>query len=106
MSLSSPLHASLRVPISVHRELVVLAAGLIFGLAAAPPLVWAVGSKALGPYAGGGIGSFLAAFYRGLGSGTFGYWMIVLGPYLVALLARALIGLNSRRMIPLSRKPL
>lgn len=105
MSLSSSLQSAARIPISIRRELIVLAAGLIFGLAVAPLLVWAVGSRALGPYAGGGIGSFLAGFYRGLASGTFGYWMIVFGPYLIALVARALIGLNSRRTIPLSGEP-
>ena len=108
--LPTALQTALRVPLSMNRELIGLAVGLVFGLAVAPPLVWVVGSKALGPYAGGGIGAFLAAFYRGLWSGTFGYWMIVVGPYLVALLVRALIsamifGLNSRRTIPISGKP-
>jgi len=101
MSISTPLQTAPRIPISIHRELILLGSGLVFGLAIAPPLVWVIGSRALGHYAGGGIGSFLGAFYRGLGAGTFGYWMIVLGPYLVALVARALIGLNSRRTVPL-----
>lgn len=94
MSLSSPLQNALRVPISIRRELIVLAAALLFGLVVAPPLVFVVGSHGLGRYAGGGVGSFLAAFYRGLASGTFGYWMIAVGPYLSALTVRALIGVG------------
>ena len=43
---------------------------------------------------GGGIGSFLAAFYAGLARGTFGYWMIAIGPYLIALVVRSLIGVG------------
>ncbi|MGH8221159.1 MAG: hypothetical protein ACREUT_21710 [Steroidobacteraceae bacterium] len=92
MSPSSPLQTTLRIPISMRREIILLAAALVFGLVAAPPLVWLAGSHTLGPYAGDGIGSFLAAFYRGLASGTFGYWMIAVGPYLIALLVRALVG--------------
>jgi hypothetical protein len=94
VSLSLPLQTALDAPFSLRRELIVLAAALVFGLLAAPPLVWVVGSRALGPYAGGGIGSFLASFYRGLASGTFGNWMIALGPYLLALVLRALLGIG------------
>ncbi len=90
--LSSALPAALRAPISIRRELIVLAAGLGCGVVLAPLIVWFVGSRALGPYAGGGIGAFLAAFFRGLASGTFGFWMVALGPYLVALIVRALAG--------------
>jgi len=84
----------LRVPIVIRRELILLAAAFVFGLVAAPPLVWLAGSHALGPYAGGGLGSFLAAFYRSLASGTFGYWMIALGPYLIALVLRAMLSIG------------
>jgi hypothetical protein len=99
MSRSLPLQSALeqtalRVPISIRRELIVLAAALGFGLVAAPLLVWLAGSHALGPYAGGGLGSFLAAFYRSLASGTFGYWMIAVGPYLIALVVRAMLGIG------------
>lgn len=92
MSLSSTLPPALRVPVSMRRELIVLAAALAFGAVAIPPLLWLAGSRALGPYAGGGLAAFFASFYRGLASGTFGFWMAALGPYLIALVVRALIG--------------
>lgn len=82
-----------RPPLSLRRELLVLGGALAFGVLVAPPLVWVVGSRALGPYAGGGFGAFLATFYRGLASGSFGFWMVALGPCLLALVARALVGL-------------
>jgi hypothetical protein len=99
MSLSLPLQSALqqavlRVPTPIRRELILLAAAFVFGLVAAPPLVWLAGSHTLGPYAGGGLGSFLAAFYRSLASGTFGYWMIAVGPYLIALVVRALFSIG------------
>ena len=101
MSLSLPLQSALqqlvlRVPASIRREFMLLAVALVFGLVAAPPLLWLVGSHTLGPYAGGGLGSFLAAFYRALASGTFAYWMIAVGPYLIALLVRALFDIGRR----------
>jgi len=94
MSLPLALQTILRAPISIRRELAVLAAALFAGVVVAPPLVWVAGSRALGPYAGGGIGAFLAAFYRGLASGAFGFWMVALGPYLLALVVRALAGIG------------
>ena len=94
MSLSLALQTALHLPIPIRRELILLAAALVLGLVAAPPLVWMWGSRALGPYGGGGIGSFLAAFYAGLARGTFGYWMIAIGPYLIALVVRSLIGVG------------
>lgn len=93
MSPSLALQHALRAPVSIRRELLVLAVALAAGVFVVPPLLWAVGSRALGPYAGGGIGAFLASFYRGLAAGTFGFWMVALGPYLLTLVARALLGL-------------
>jgi hypothetical protein len=93
MSQPLAIQHALRAPMPIRRELLVLAAALAFGVLAVPPLLWVVGSRALGPYAGGGIGAFLASFFRGLASGTFGFWMVALGPYLLTLVARALGGL-------------
>ncbi|MGH8258818.1 MAG: hypothetical protein ACREUG_03920 [Steroidobacteraceae bacterium] len=92
MSLALALQHVLPAP-AIRRELLVLAAALACGVLVVPPILWTVGSHALGPYAGDGIGSFLSSFLRGLGAGTFGFWMVALGPYLVTLLARALLGL-------------
>jgi hypothetical protein len=78
---------------SARRELIVLGVALLLGLLLVPLGIDLVGPRALGPYAGGGLGAFLAHFYRGLGSGFLGFWMVALGPYVMILAARALIWL-------------
>jgi hypothetical protein len=75
---------------SVRRELILLGVGLILGLLLVPILIDLLGPRALGPYAGGGLGAFLGHFYRGLGSGGLGFWMVALGPYVMILLVRGL----------------
>jgi hypothetical protein len=94
MSLSLPTPQALRAPVSIRRELIILAAAIAVGVCVVPPLLWLVGSRALGPYAGGGAGAFMSGFFRGLGTGSFGFWMVALGPYLITLVVRALTGLR------------
>ncbi len=81
------------LPGAIRRELTVLVAALAFGVLLMPPLLWLVGAHALGPYADGGMGDLTANFFRGLASGTFAFWAIALAPYLIALVARGLVGL-------------
>ncbi len=78
---------------SLRRELLILAGALAFGVVLIPPLLWLGGARALGPYAGGGIGSIVANFFRGLASGSLGFWIVAVGPYLVVTILRALIAL-------------
>ena len=51
-----------------------------------PPLIWLVGSRVFGPYAGGNSRDLVDHFFRGLGQGQQAFWIIALGPY-VAILA-------------------
>jgi hypothetical protein len=76
---------------NVRRELILLGVGLILGLLLVPVLIDLLGARALGPYAGGDLKAFLAHFYRGLGIGSPGFWMVALGPYVMILLVRALV---------------
>jgi hypothetical protein len=76
---------------SVRRELILLGVGLLLGLLLVPVLIDLLGTRALGPYAGGGLTAFMAHFYRGLGSASPGFWMVAVGPYVMILLVRALV---------------
>jgi hypothetical protein len=78
---------------TLRREVILLAGGLAFGMLAVPPLLWLAGTRELGPYAGGGVPSIVANFFRGLASGSFGFWIVAVGPYLMLTLLRALIGI-------------
>lgn len=85
------LSETLRRHPRLRRELWLLGAGLVVGLILMPALVYVVGMLTLGPYAGGGAGSFLADHYRGLFHGWIPGWGIVVGPYLLVQLLRLLI---------------
>ena len=72
----------------LSRELATLGLMLAVGLFLLPPLIWLAGSYFLGDYArspaGTPTGGMLALwidFLRGLGSGSLGYWIALLGPY-------------------------
>ena len=86
---------------SFRRELILLACALAVGVLAMPPLLWLVGTRTLGPYPGGGIGAMLGNFFRGLGGGSLGFWVVALAPYLFVTLLRALIALA--RLSPAER---
>jgi len=57
-----------------------------------PPLVWLAGTRAFGPYAGGGPRALVGNFFHGLAQGTLGFWLVAIGPYAIVLAARALLG--------------
>jgi hypothetical protein len=80
----------------LHRELILAAVMLLVGVAGIPPLIFAVGSRAFGPYAGGGIGAFMERFFKGLAAGSSAFWMVALGPYVAVLLLRLLVVLARR----------
>lgn len=72
------------------RELATLGLLLAASLVVLPPLIWLAGSYFLGDYArspaGSPTGGMLALwidFLRGLGSGSLGYWIALLGPYVM-----------------------
>ena len=77
----------------LRRELTLLVAALVVGLVLVPLASFLVGGRTLGPYAAGTLGAFFVRFYQGLGSLSPGFWMVALGPYVILLLARALLAL-------------
>jgi len=76
----------------VRRELLWLLIGLVMGLLLLPPLIWLVGSRVFGPYAGGNTRDLVDHFYHGLGQGQQATWIVALGPYLVILVLRLTVG--------------
>lgn len=93
MTLSALSHDVTGARAAMRRELIVLACALAFGVLAVPALLWFVGARTLGPYPGGGLGALVANFFRGLASGTLGFWIIALAPYLFIIVLRALVAL-------------
>jgi hypothetical protein len=72
------------------RELATLALALAFGLLVLPPLIWLAGHLTLGEYARnysgkptGGPFALWGDFFRGLASGSLGYWTALLGPWVL-----------------------
>ncbi|HTB68721.1 MAG TPA: hypothetical protein VK727_21045 [Steroidobacteraceae bacterium] len=78
--------------VMVRRELLWLLIGLVMGLLLLPPLIWLVGSRVFGPYAGGNTRDLVDHFYHGLGQGQQATWIVALGPYLVILVLRLTVG--------------
>ena len=73
-----------------RRELTILVILLAFGLFLVPLLIWAVGRGVLGPFADGGPFALLVDFFNGLRTGSFVYWAVALGPYLMVMVLRGL----------------
>ena len=73
---------------TVRREFLWLLIGLPVGLLLLPPLIWLVGSRVFGAYAGGSTRDLVDHFYRGLGQGQQAFWIVALGPYLAILILR------------------
>ena len=74
------------------REFATLALALLIGLLVLPFVIWAAGQVALGDYVRdpsglpvGGPFALWVDFLRGLAQGSTGYWVAVLGPYLLLL---------------------
>jgi hypothetical protein len=75
---------------STPRELMILAASLLFGIFLAPLLIWAAGHLSLGSYAHGGAFVLVADYLKGLVHGSPIFWAVALGPYVMVLLLRFL----------------
>ncbi len=80
---------ALSIP-TVRREILWLLIALAIGLLALPPLIWLVGSRVFGPYAGGSSRDLVDHFFRGLGQGQEAFWIVALGPYLGILILRGM----------------
>jgi hypothetical protein len=78
--------------VAVRRELLWILIALVIGVLLLPPLIWLVGSRVFGGYAGGGIRDLVDHFFRALGQGQQGAWIVALGPYLAILVLRLTVG--------------
>jgi hypothetical protein len=86
---------------TVRRELLWMLIALAVGVLLLPPLIWLVGSRVFGPYAGGGSRELVGHFFTGLGQGQAALWLVALGPYLVISAARiTLAGMRAVRREP------
>jgi hypothetical protein len=72
------------------RELVLTVALLLAGLLLMPLLIFFAGSSTLGRYEGASIGRLFQNIYGTLQSGSVASWVVLLGPYGLFLLFRAL----------------
>jgi len=73
-----------------RRELTILVVLLAFGLFIVPLLIWVVGRGVLGPFEDGGPFALLVDFFAGLRTGSFVYWAVALGPYVMVMVLRGL----------------
>ncbi|MET0986858.1 MAG: hypothetical protein ABW034_15790 [Steroidobacteraceae bacterium] len=69
-------------------ELLFALGWIVFGALVLPALVYTVGVLSLGTYAGGGLVAFYANLYRDLFAGSLAALALVLGPYVILMLAR------------------
>jgi hypothetical protein len=92
-ALDSPSPPSSR---PLRREVLIILVALACGVAVLPPIIFLVGSKTLGAYAGGDIRGFMENFFKGLAQGGFAFWAVALAPYVLTVLLRLLIQLVRR----------
>ncbi|MGC1458760.1 MAG: hypothetical protein WA825_10820 [Steroidobacteraceae bacterium] len=77
---------------SLRRELLWALIALPVGVLLLPPLIWVVGSRVFGTYAGGGTRDLIDHFFRGLAQGQEAFWIVALGPYLALIALRMTLG--------------
>jgi hypothetical protein len=73
-------------------ELLAAVLGLVLGIALMPVLIYYVGVAALGRYEGASLERLYSSLVEGLGQASIAAWVVVLGPYGVYLLLKALRG--------------
>lgn len=72
--------------------MVAAAVGLVLGVVLMPVLIFLAGVTALGRFEGASLGHLYSSLFQGLGEGSIASWVVVLGPYGLYLLFRALRG--------------
>ena len=72
------------------REILLTGLTLAFGLALMPVLIFYAGSSLLGRYEGASLAHMFRSVYAGLETGSAASWIVLLGPYGLYLLFRAL----------------
>lgn len=73
-------------------ELVAAAVGLLLGLTLMPVLIFYAGVATLGRFEGASLGHLYASLFAGLQEASIASWVVLLGPYGLYLLFRALRG--------------
>jgi hypothetical protein len=71
-------------------ELILAVAALAAGFGIMPILIFFAGSSALGRYDGASVARIYHGVYQGLGFGSLASWVVVLGPYGLYLIFKAL----------------
>jgi hypothetical protein len=72
------------------RELLLTAIALTVGFALMPVLIFFAGSALLGRYEGASLGRLFTNIYEGFRAGSPASWIVLLGPYVLWLIFRAL----------------
>jgi hypothetical protein len=72
------------------RELLLTAIALTLGFALMPVLIFFAGSALLGRYEGASVGRLFSSIYAGFRAGSPASWIVLLGPYALWLIFRAL----------------
>jgi hypothetical protein len=72
----------------VTRELATFALCLLLGVLVIPAAIYLVGLKLLGSYSNGGYFAFVRDISVALGSFSWPFWLLALGPYLGVWLLR------------------
>jgi hypothetical protein len=72
------------------RELAMAVLALLFGVVLLPALIFYAGATLLGRYEGASLGHLYGTIFTGLGQGSPASWAVLLGPYGLYLLFKAL----------------
>jgi hypothetical protein len=72
------------------KEIGIAGGALFSGFVLLPALIYFAGSALLGPYEGASLGRSFRSLYQDLGDGSIVAWIVVLGPYALLLLFKAL----------------
>lgn len=72
------------------KQIGIAGSALIAGFLVLPALIYLAGNALLGPYEGASLGASFRSLYQGLGDGSIAAWIVVLGPYALVLLFKAL----------------
>jgi hypothetical protein len=71
-------------------ELSAAALGLLLGVAVLPVLIFYAGVASLGRFEGASLGNLYSSLFAGLKEASIASWIVLLGPYGLYLLFRAL----------------
>ena len=71
-------------------ESAIVAASLVLGVGLMPVLIFYAGVASLGRYEGASLHALYGSLFAGLEEGSIASWVVVLGPYALYLLLRAL----------------